>query len=178
MFYMASFEGLREKAFASSTLTVPTALERQGDFSQTFAANGQLVRIFNPFTTRANPAGGFIRDQFADNRIPRAMMDPVALNILKYYPQPNQPGDAVTGRNNYYTTGTRPSTPTTPTPRRSQLRHDGTWLRPLLAPLRRDGAAAGVSRRAGDRRRPGHRGEPHPQLRHRVQPHDRTQRRC
>ena len=34
------------------------------------------------------------------------MMDPVALNIMKYYPQPNQPGDAVTGRNNYYKTGT------------------------------------------------------------------------
>ena len=106
MFYMVSFEGLREKAFASSTLTVPTALERQGDFSQTFAANGQLVRIFNPFTTRANPAGGFIRDAFTDNRIPTSMMDPVALNIMQYYPQPNQPGDAVTGRNNYYTTGT------------------------------------------------------------------------
>ena len=105
-FYMASFEGLREKAFASATLTVPTALERQGDFSQTFAANGQLVRIFNPFTTRANPAGGFIRDQFADNRIPSSLMDPVALNIMKYYPLPNQPGDAITGRNNYYTTGT------------------------------------------------------------------------
>jgi hypothetical protein len=106
MFYMASFEGLREKAFASSTLTVPTALERQGDFSQTFAANGQLVRIFNPFSTRANPTGGFIRDQFADNRIPANMMDPVALNILKYYPAPNQPGDPGTGRNNYYKTGT------------------------------------------------------------------------
>ena len=106
MFYMASFEGLREKAFASTTLTVPTARERQGDFSQTFAANGQLVRIFNPFSTRANPAGGFIRDQFAENRIPGNLMDPVALNILKYYPEPNQPGDPVTGRNNYYKTGT------------------------------------------------------------------------
>jgi hypothetical protein len=106
MFYMASFEGLREKAFSSATLTVPTALERQGDFSQTFAANGQLVRIFNPFTTRANPAGGFIRDQFADNRIPTSLMDPVAVNIMKYYPLSNQPGDAITGRNNYYRTGT------------------------------------------------------------------------
>ena len=106
-FYMLSFEGLRENAFASSTLTVPTARERQGDFSQTFAANGQLVRIFNPFTTRANPAGaGFIRDPFVDNRIPANMLDPVALNIIRYYPEPNQPGDAITGRNNYYTTGT------------------------------------------------------------------------
>ncbi len=82
-FFMVSYEGLREQAFASSTLTVPSALERQGDFSQTFAANGQVVRIFNPFTTRPNPSGsGFIRDQFADNKIPRAMMDPVALNVL------------------------------------------------------------------------------------------------
>ena len=106
-FFMVSYEGLREQAFASSTLTVPSALERQGDFSQTFAANGQVVRIFNPFTTRPNPSGsGFIRDQFADNKIPRAMMDPVALNVLAYYPQPNQPGDPVTGRNNYYKTGT------------------------------------------------------------------------
>lgn len=106
MFYMASFEGLREKAFASRTLTVPTLLERQGDFSRTLAANGQVVRIFNPFSTRPNPAGGFIRDQFQGNRIPAGMMDPVALNIINYYPLPNQPGDAVTGRNNYYKTGT------------------------------------------------------------------------
>ena len=106
MFYMASFEGLREKAFASSTLTVPTALERQGDFSQTFAANGQLVRIFNPFTpARTRPAASSAIHSWTTAS--RAnMMDPVALNILKYYPPPNQPGDAVTGRNNYYKTGT------------------------------------------------------------------------
>ncbi|MCA1650037.1 MAG: TonB-dependent receptor, partial [Acidobacteria bacterium] len=106
LFFLLSFEGLRESAFATRTTTVPTALERRGDFSQSFAANGQLIRIFNPFTTRPNPAGGFIRDQFADNKIPQAMWDPVALNVLKYYPLPNQPGDAITGRNNYIATGT------------------------------------------------------------------------
>jgi carboxypeptidase family protein/TonB-dependent receptor-like protein len=104
-FFLTSFEGLRERAFASSTSTVPTELERQGDFSRSFAANGQLIRIFNPFTTRANPSGGFIRDQFPDNKIPRGLWDPVALNVLKYYPKPNQPGDPVTGRNNYVATG-------------------------------------------------------------------------
>jgi len=106
MFYLASFEGLRESAFSSRTLTVPTALERQGDFSRTFAANGQVVRIFNPFTTRANPAGGFIRDAFPDNTIPRELWDPVAANVLRYYPLPNQPGDPGTGRNNYVASGT------------------------------------------------------------------------
>ena len=42
---------------------------------------------------------------FAGNRIPQSMWDPVAVNILKYYPMPNQPGDPVTGRNNYVATG-------------------------------------------------------------------------
>ena len=107
MFYLVSFEGLRESAFDSTTLTVPTELERQGDFSRTLAANGQQVRIFNPFTTRPNPNGsGFIRDQFAGNLIPQSMLDPVALNVMRYYPLPNQPGDPVTGRNNYIATGT------------------------------------------------------------------------
>jgi hypothetical protein len=106
-FYMASFEGLRERRSANTTTTVPTIAQRNGDFSQTFAQNGQLIRIFDPFTTRPNPSGsGFIRDQFPGNVIPPSQMDPVALNVLKYYPLPNQPGNAVTGAQNYFATGT------------------------------------------------------------------------
>src|SRR5262245_24294220 len=107
-FFMASYEGLRELSAANTTFTVPTALQRQGDFSQTFAANGQLIRIFDPFTTRPNPGGsGFIRDQFAGNVIPSSLFDPVALNVLKYYPLPNQAGDAVTQANNYSRSGSQ-----------------------------------------------------------------------
>ena len=93
-FFMTSFEGLREQRQSQTTTTVPTLAQRQGDFSQTFAQNGQLIRIFDPFSTRANPAGGFIRDQFAGNVIPANRMDPVALNVLKFFPLPNQPGNA------------------------------------------------------------------------------------
>lgn len=107
-FFMGSYEGLRERSAANTTFTVPTALQRQGDFSQTFAANGQLIRIFNPFTTRPNPNGaGFIRDQFSGNVIPSSLFDPVALNALKYYPQPNQPGNPGTQANNYQRSGAR-----------------------------------------------------------------------
>lgn len=107
-FYLLSFEGLREEAFSSRTISVPSELERQGDFSRSFASNGQLIRIFNPFTTRANPSGsGFIRDQFPDNKIPGNLIDPVALSVMKYFPLPNQPGDPITGRNNYVSSGTR-----------------------------------------------------------------------
>ena len=105
-FYMASYEGLRERRDSQTTTTVPTLAQRNGDFSQTFAQNGQLIRIFDPFTTRSNPSGsGFIRDQFAGNVIPRGQMDPVALNVLKYFPLPNQPGNAVTGAQNYFSSG-------------------------------------------------------------------------
>ncbi|QQS46371.1 MAG: TonB-dependent receptor [Acidobacteriota bacterium] len=105
-FFMGSYEGLRARSFATTLRTVPTALQRTGDFSETRNQAGALIRIFNPFTTRANPSGsGFIRDQFTDNKIPQNLMDPVALNILNYYPQPNLPGDPVTGANNYAASG-------------------------------------------------------------------------
>jgi hypothetical protein len=105
-FFMTSFEGLREDRLSQMTTTVPTLAQRQGDFSQTFAQNGQPIRIFDPFTTRANPAGGFIRDQFLNNVIPPDRTDPVARQVLKYFPLPNQPGNPTTGAQNYFATGT------------------------------------------------------------------------
>ena len=106
-FFMASYEGLREQRHSQTTTTVPTLAQRQGDFSQTLAQDGQLIRIFDPFTTRPNPSGsGFIRDQFAGNIIPTSRMDPVALRVLNYFPLPNQAGNPVTGAQNYFATGT------------------------------------------------------------------------
>lgn len=106
-FYMASYEGLREQRASQMTATVPTAAQRRGDFSSTFAQNGQLIRIFDPFTTRPNPSGsGFIRDPFPGNVIPPGHLDPVALQVLNYFPLPNQPGNPVTGTQNYFASGT------------------------------------------------------------------------
>jgi len=106
-FFLYSFEGLREPRAATTTFTVPTLLERRGDFSQTLAANRQLIAVFDPFSTRANPAGGFLRDAFPGNVIPAGRFDPVAVNALKYFPEPNQPGDAVTRQNNFSNSGSR-----------------------------------------------------------------------
>jgi outer membrane receptor protein involved in Fe transport len=107
-FFLVSFEALRERGFANRTFTVPTELERQGDFSRTFASNGNLIQMYNPFTTRPNPSGsGFIRDVFAGNRIPSSMFDPVAVNAMKYYPRPNTTGNPVTNQNNYSQSGSR-----------------------------------------------------------------------
>jgi len=44
-FFMVSFEALRERRADSTTASVPTALERAGDFSQTRTATGQPIII-------------------------------------------------------------------------------------------------------------------------------------
>ena len=104
-FFMTSFEGLRQRGFRETLTTVPTALQRTGDFSQTRVANGNLITIFDPTTTRSNGTGGFIRDAFPGNRIPQDRFDAVARNTIKYWPTANQPGNALTQINNFYNTG-------------------------------------------------------------------------
>jgi hypothetical protein len=102
-FFFVDYQGTRRIQGASFRTTVPTDLQRAGDFSQTFNNKNQKVLIFNPFTTRTDPNNSkqFIRDAFLNNQIPSAMMDPVAKAIMAYYPEPNAPGDAYTNANNY-----------------------------------------------------------------------------
>ena len=105
-FFLLSTELLRQNAFQSLTATVPTDLQRQGDFSQTFGANGKLITIYNPFSTRANPSGsGYIRDPFPNNMIPANLLSAVALKALAYYPEPNTVGSSITNANNYFANG-------------------------------------------------------------------------
>ncbi len=108
-FFMLSFEALRERRADSTIASVPTMLERAGDFSQTKTASGASIVMYDPFTTRANPAGaGFIRTPFTGNKIPTAMLDPVALNVLKYYPQPNLTPSGPVNQNNWGSSASRP----------------------------------------------------------------------
>ncbi len=105
-FYLGAFEALRERSFAERLTTVPTDRERTGDFSQTRSSATQIINMYDPFTTRANPNGtGSIRDLFPGNVIPTTRFDPVAANVLAYFPKNNQPGDAGTLRNNFYNSG-------------------------------------------------------------------------
>ncbi len=109
-FFMVSFEALRERRAASTTASVPTALERTGDFSETTTTAGKPVIIYDPFTTRANPSGsGYIRDPFLNNKIPASRLDPVAVNVAKYYPLPNTaPSGLSNNQSNYAKSGTKP----------------------------------------------------------------------
>ena len=72
---------------ASQTFTVPTTKMKSGDFSETGP-------IYDP---RSIDASGR-RQPFPGNLIPPAQWNPVGVNLLKYYPDPDSPGLA----NNYF----------------------------------------------------------------------------
>ena len=67
---------------AGSTQNVytPTALERQGDFSQSFNNNGTLIKVLDPDNNNV---------QFPNNRIPATRINPVGQNLLNFFPLPN-----------------------------------------------------------------------------------------
>jgi hypothetical protein len=75
-FFMAAYEGVRSEAQSTAFATVPTALMRQGNFSEITTA------IRNPSTNQP----------FAGNIIPQSMLDSTSLDLLQYYPAPNLPG--------------------------------------------------------------------------------------
>ena len=79
----------------------------QGDFSHTFDSNGALKLIYDPSTTRLDPTAPagttrYIRDPFPGNRIPASRINPIATNLLKYFPAPNQNGIGLSDTNNYF----------------------------------------------------------------------------
>lgn len=91
---------------------VPTALERAGDFSQTYDQNGALYALIKDpnstaACTAANTAGCFSSGGVL-GRIPTARLYQPGLNILNSYPLPTITGTAAAGLNYNYEV-TRPT---------------------------------------------------------------------
>jgi Carboxypeptidase regulatory-like domain len=66
-----------------SNVTVPTALERTGDFSQSHDGGGAALLIKDPTNNGV---------QFPGNKIPASRLNPDGVKILNFYPQPNALG--------------------------------------------------------------------------------------
>jgi hypothetical protein len=100
-FFFLAFEANPFGVPQPRLLTVPTERQRRGDFSELLAL-GPQYQIYDPATIRPDPTapGRFIRDPFPGNVIPANRLDPIARNILGYWPLPNQQGTP-DGRNNY-----------------------------------------------------------------------------
>ena len=104
-----NWEEYRLNQSRPSIRNVPTAAWRNGDFSDLRTSSGVDIPIFDPATTRPNPDGaGLVRDQFPNNTIPRERFDPVSLNVLAFWPEPNQaPSNSFTQQNNFLFSGPR-----------------------------------------------------------------------
>ena len=79
-FFMGAYEGIRANALTAGFVSVPTALMRQGNFSEI------STPIKNPLTGQPFPG----------NIIPQSQISSVARKLLDYYPTPNLTG---TGNN-------------------------------------------------------------------------------
>ena len=116
-FFFADYTGLNEKRGQVFVNTVPTALTRTGNFSDFRDPSGNLITIYDPLTTRLNPAFDstrpvsatnpqFLRDPYQNNIIPAERMNRVGQNVASIYPLPNGPGNF----NNYTSTVNRVTT--------------------------------------------------------------------
>ena len=79
-FFSAAIEQYDDTQSASSTFYVPTALERAGDFSKTFNANGSLMVVSDPITKIPYPG----------NKIPATALNPIGVAIAATYVQPGR----------------------------------------------------------------------------------------
>jgi hypothetical protein len=104
-FFFFNWEEYRNRQGSPSITTVPTALQRAGDFSQTFNASGRLVAIADPATTRQLADGSYTRDIFPGNIVPAARFSKVASNVTPIWPQANAQGNPITNVNNFSTFG-------------------------------------------------------------------------
>ena len=101
-FFFGSYEGFRQVKAQTSIAIVPDAATRTGDFSSFRNAAGQLITIYDPATTQANPNFNpslpaspsnpkYFRTPFPGNRIPADRISPIAKGILGYINLPNLP---------------------------------------------------------------------------------------
>lgn len=117
IFWFFAWEGLKDETPATTTLTVPTDAEKQGDFSALLplsSASPNPYQIYEPGT--GTDSGGTIanRTPFPNNCLTNQStncasvgntgysIDSVTANYLKLFPEPNSPGTTLAdGANNY-----------------------------------------------------------------------------
>ncbi|MFN0106027.1 MAG: TonB-dependent receptor domain-containing protein [Bryobacteraceae bacterium] len=109
-FFFFNWEQFKQRSLATTIRSVPTALQRSGDFSDTRTAGGAIIQVFDPLSTRADPANpaNRLRDQYPGNRIPANRLSPAATGVNAFYPQPNTTGVAITNANNFFGVGSAP----------------------------------------------------------------------
>jgi hypothetical protein len=86
LFWYFAYEGLMDSQPNTNFVTVPTDLEKQGNFSQILSTDGTI--LYNPYS--AVQSGSTItRTPYPGNMIPSSQLNPIAMAYLQYFPEPN-----------------------------------------------------------------------------------------
>ncbi len=101
LFNFVSYEGWSKTEPESLFNSLPTDLERTGDFSQTLTENGDLRLIYDPWSTVTAPDGTVTRTPFPGNVIPQSRINPVAARFAAALWKPNRPAIDAYNTNNY-----------------------------------------------------------------------------
>ena len=104
-FFFFYLEKTTNKQPDTRTGRVPTAIERQGDFSQTLAPRGAPLEIYDPFSTTVT-GSTVTRTLFPGARIPGSRQNAVGTGVLNQYPAPNLSVPARIGLFNWAGTNT------------------------------------------------------------------------
>jgi hypothetical protein len=88
-FFFIASEGYIQTSPYTEQFAVPTALERTGDFSQSYNPDGTLDVIYDPTKTYSDAQGVLHRTPFPENKITN--LSTVGKNIASYYPLPQEP---------------------------------------------------------------------------------------
>lgn len=105
LFFFFNYEGTRQGGPAQVLGTVPTDADKAGTFSNQLDAKGEQDIIYDYLTTTGNSAAGYVRAPFPNDTVPASRFSPIALNILKFYPEPNRPGQGAADIDNFFMSG-------------------------------------------------------------------------
>ncbi|MCL5743290.1 MAG: TonB-dependent receptor [Acidobacteria bacterium] len=102
-FYFVDYDRSATTSPSRTTTTVPIDAWKQGDFSGLLNSAGKAITIYDPITTQRTSSGSYTRQAFPGNQIPTSRFDPVAQNVLSYWPSPNTAStNPYTPLNNFY----------------------------------------------------------------------------
>jgi hypothetical protein len=90
-----SQEWYKQNSESTAPNTVPTALQKTGDFSDFVDGSGNQIPIFVPQGFSCN--GLTPGTQFPGNKIPANCISPTSASLLQFLPDPDRPGTGVGG---------------------------------------------------------------------------------
>ncbi len=92
-FFMYALDIYRDSRPTNTTMVLPTDLERQGDFSQTYVSgtSGSTIAIYDPLST-VQMGSTYTRTPFPGAKIPAALINPIAAKVMGLVLPPNLSG--------------------------------------------------------------------------------------